>query len=336
MLITGAAGGIGSILSDNLFAQGHSLVLVDNLTSGSRLNFAVSQNSDSLICCSTSEALSKKELLGDIDIIINLAAISSLVQCELDSTLALKTNTLDLIPLIRFATQRNIPIIQASTSAVYENVSDTPFQESMQVEPTLVYSMSKRMAENLLIGAGELRGLKFQILRIFNVFGPRQDMRRKSPPFVNYLIRETALGRVPSVYAPLNQARDYICVDDVVALITRFIEEPVLFEKNRILNVCRGEAISVSDILHSIEIGLGKKIQFTQGKSEELWEDALIQLEKYGPVNRERVKRETLRSSIGDTNLMRNEISWSPSHNVLDCIRQNSKQIYSTAQLLVN
>ena len=90
--------------------------------------------------------------------------------------------------------------------------------------------------------------MKITTLRFFNVFGPRQDIHRKNPPLLNYLVREVKGGNAPVLHSDGKQQRDYIHVDDVVRLVDICLDK----KPNDTFNVCTGTLISVNQIVEYV------------------------------------------------------------------------------------
>ena len=193
--ITGAAGGIGSCLADNLFELGFEIVLVDDLSSGQISNFKIIDNIESLNKIDIRDEEKLLKVFNGCTHIIHLAAISSLAACQLNPSQAMAINVGGTASVSSVANKLGAALIFASTSAIYENNHITPFSEEQSTSPNLVYPLSKKFSEEIINALSATNGLNFVILRFFNVFGPRQDVKRTNPPLVNYLIREHVLGK---------------------------------------------------------------------------------------------------------------------------------------------
>lgn len=323
--ITGAAGGIGSVLSDRFAELGISTVLVDNLENGSLENFEHKINKINLNLIDILDFENLRKILRNCDLIIHLAAVSSLVSCQTNPTKAFNVNLSGTSNVVKIANEIGAPIIFASTSAVYEN-SKLPFVETEIVNPHLIYSLSKKFAEDLILGNEKTNNLQFVILRLFNVFGPKQDIRRKNPPLINYLIREVTLDKIPTIYAPLNQERDYVFIEDVIDLILKFALNEIPFSNN-ILNVCSGTSISISQIIKAVETGLKKQLVIENSSPEKLWEyheNLFVGKKSLDPSI---VRSETLKVSIGDPELTARLLNWKCKHDVLHEIEIHSAAI---------
>ena len=199
ILITGAAGQIGSGLAKLLIEKGHKLTLCDNLRNGYINNLKVDEE---IIAPFYKVDIATEELsdwCGDqYDAIIHLAAITSLPDCESNPLETLRINVSGTANVLEFARRYNVPhVIFASTSAVYENTDAEVFTEDLEVNPRLYYSLSKKMAEEVVQSYQENYGLKVTTLRFFNVFGPDGDQTRPNPPLLNFVVRELKKGVAP-------------------------------------------------------------------------------------------------------------------------------------------
>lgn len=276
ILITGGAGGIGSTLGRLLVSFGASVVSLDNLHNGYLENLDPSIQNIKESVYSTFLPRIVKEVSPDY--IVHMAGVSSLPDCEKDPMECYMTNTVGTLNVLDSARINGIKdIIFTSTSAVYENNDEFPFTEDMEVKPTLNYSLSKKLAEEICHSYIENHGMNVTILRLFNVFGPRQDIYRKSPPLINYIVKEIMNGRAPVLHSNGEQRRDYISVDKVCEVIVRLLERGL---KVGTYNVCSGETFSVNDIYEEICLRFHFTKASTYNAASELWKDYGLTLDK--------------------------------------------------------
>jgi nucleoside-diphosphate-sugar epimerase len=106
-------------------------------------------------------------------------------------------------------------------------------------------------------------------LRFFNVFGPRQDIHRKSPPLINFIVREITANRPITFFSDGKQQRDYIHVDDVVTMIDACINNPEA--KQETFNLCTGTLTSVKDIIGYAERAFEMKLEHNFEQPKEFW-----------------------------------------------------------------
>lgn len=326
ILITGGAGGIGSTLGYHLNKNGHDLILVDNLRNGYAENliiegvsfgkfYNIDINSDDFHYIVSQEIP---------DAIVHLAAITSLPDCEINYRECIRCNVEGTASVLGAARKSGIDrIIFASTSAVYENTpqGENGFLESDEINPRLFYPLSKKMAEEICMSFSENYGMNITTLRFFNVFGPRQDMHRKSPPLINYIVRELINNRSPILHSTGEQSRDYVYVEDVIDLI-----EKCLTRDNKgyhTFNVSTGTLTSVKDILESVKSGINleRDIDAIYREPNRLWEAYEDLFGGKYPLKKSIVEKETLKKSLGNNLASKKLLNWNPESKILSLIK---------------
>ncbi len=217
ILVTGGAGFVGSHLCQTLYAQGHSIVCVDNFYTGRRENIA------SLIGLPHFELLSHDicfPLFLEVDEIYNLACPASPVHYQNDPVQTTKTSVSGAINMLGLAKKLNAKILQASTSEVYGDPQIHPQPEHYwgNVNPIGIracYDEGKRCAETLFFDYHRQYGVKIKVARIFNTYGPHMhpnDGRVVS----NFIVQ--ALQNLPlTIYGKGTQTRSFCYVSDLVA-----------------------------------------------------------------------------------------------------------------------
>ena len=229
VLVTGAAGFIGGQLWHALYKRGDSVVGIDNFSYGSldNLKFPDADFGAEVlrIDIRDREALPALFEREKFDVVYNIAGIAPLPDCQSDPVAAVEVNTLGLVHVLECARRSGVKhVIQASTNAMYENETEFPTVEDKFNAPTLVYPTTKYCAEQFCRGFAETYGMTVTCLRFANVYGPHIDCLRKQPPFVGYMISELYYDRVPQFHSDGSQRRDYIYVDDLIALALRVVE----------------------------------------------------------------------------------------------------------------
>ena len=328
ILITGAAGGIGSTLCQDLNSLGHQLILVDNLRNGYLENleqggqipgkfFKLDINSEEFYI------LVEKE---SPDVVVHLAAITSLPDCEVNYKECIRINVEGTAAVLGASRRSGVrKVIFASTSAVYENTnysSEKGFSEEDQISPRLFYSLSKKMAEEICQSFSINYGMDITILRFFNVFGPKQDIHRTSPPLINYVVREFKRGNIPILHSDGNQSRDYVFSEDVSDLIQKCILTDL--EGQKIFNVSTNKTISVREIVKSVKdsIPQASSIEEEFRESHQLWDNYPSLYSGKYPLKKEIVSKETNKSSLGDNSLVKKTFNWNPRVNILELIKK--------------
>jgi len=327
ILITGAAGQIGSGLARLLNEKGHELTLVDNLRNGYLEN--LKDNSDELIAPFHQIDIATEDLFkycdGEYDVIIHLAAITSLPDCESNPLETIRINVSGTANVLEFARKNSVPhVVFASTSAVYENNDVKVFTEDLEVNPRLYYSLSKKMAEELVHSYRENYGVKVTILRFFNVFGPDGDQTRPNPPLLNFVYRELNKGKAPVLSGDGEQVRDFIWVEDIVSML----ELCMLKQPNDVFNVCTGVAVSVNLISQWVAEALGKEhIGLEHKPAGDLWSTYPEMFEGDYPLSKELVAKETTRYSKGSYRKAERILGWKPNTDIESLVKKVTLQI---------
>ena len=320
ILLTGAAGGIGSTLGYYLFKKGYELTLIDNLRNGYRENLLIDNKpfGDFYYQDICDPQLADK-LLDRYDCIIHLAAITALPDCESNVNDTININVAGTTNIMECARKWNVPhVIFASTSAIYENNEEKIFTENLEVNPRLWYSLSKKMAEEVCESYRINYGMSITTLRFFNVFGPRQDIYRKNPPLLNYLVREIMQDKQPILHSTGEQARDYIHVDDVVKLIDICLEK----KPDDTFNVCSGSLLSVNQIVKYVSGILNSSITPIYREASKLWDTYPDLFSGDYPLNKEIVAKETNKYSKGSYQKAKELLGWKPNTDLESLIKK--------------
>ena len=305
ILVTGACGGIGSKLTPLLLSLGYKVIAVDNLYSGSWNNLEDHENLVEItVDISDSEKVFYAISTFEFNYCIHLAAISSLPECQINPPRAFEVNFIGTQVIADLCMRQKDfrQFVFASTSAVYEGIHDEVLTEDIEVSPLLVYPQSKYFSERFLISASITRNFPMVILRFFNVFGDRQNALRKSPPLINYLVREISNDRSPVLFGWNAPGRDYISVNTVVSLVTRLLGLKESYGNT--YNVCSGRIFTVREIYSIVSVALNSNISPTLNPPSDLWSAySELQLGEF-PLSPKFIEAETNKRSLGSPNLL--------------------------------
>jgi UDP-glucuronate decarboxylase len=216
VLLTGAAGFLGSHLSDKLLEQGHTVIAVDDLSTGSLENIRhllTNQNFEFL------EHDVRQPLDIKVDFILNFACPASPVHYQSDPVRTIETNFLGIINLLHLAQKTGAKILQASTSEVYGDPLISPQSETYwgNVNPIGIrscYDEGKRAAETLCFDYKRQFGVDARVIRIFNTYGPR--MAIGDGRVVSNFIVQALTGKDITLYGDGSQTRSFCYVSDLV------------------------------------------------------------------------------------------------------------------------
>jgi UDP-glucuronate decarboxylase len=216
VMVTGGAGFLGSHLIDKLLDQGHEVLCVDNLFTGTK------QNIDHLRGHGRFEFMRHDvtmPLYVEVDEIYNLACPASPIHYQHDPVQTTKTSVHGAINMLGLAKRTGAKIFQASTSEVYGDPMVHPQPEDYwghvnPIGPRSCYDEGKRCAETLFFDYHRQHGLRIKVARIFNTYGPR--MHPADGRVVSNFITQALKGEPITIYGDGSQTRSFCYVDDLV------------------------------------------------------------------------------------------------------------------------
>ena len=216
ILVTGGAGFLGSHLCDRLLADGHEVLAVDNLYTGSKSNIAHNLQNPNFEFIRHDVTF---PLFVEVDAIYNLACPASPVHYQKFPTQTIKTSVIGAINMLGLAKRLSIPILQASTSEVYGDPTVSPQPESYwgNVNPIGLrscYDEGKRAAESLFFDYHREHQVQIRVARIFNTYGPRMNLH--DGRVVSNFIRQAIGGESITLYGTGEQTRSFCYVDDLI------------------------------------------------------------------------------------------------------------------------
>lgn len=250
-LITGGCGFIGSHLAEALVAQGDSVRILDDLSTGKRLN--VPAECEIIVGDVALDGVVAQAMEG-VDGCWHLAAIASVVRSNeewVESHRVNLTGTIQVLEAARWAKPGGaIPVVYASSAAVYGDNATLPISESALVRPLTAYGADKLGSELHARVAGLVHGVPTTGLRFFNVFGPRQDPASPYSGVISIFMQRIAQKVPITVYGDGNQTRDFIYVGDVVRFLLKGMERSSV--DANVYNVCSGKQISIVELTHTL------------------------------------------------------------------------------------
>ena len=228
ILLTGAAGFLGSHLSERLVLEGHHVIGLDDLSTGSLKNLENLRNNSNFTFI---EHDVREPISLEVDAILNFACPASPVHYQADPVRTIETNFLGIINLLHLARNTGAKILQASTSEVYGDPTESPQKETYwgNVNPIGIrscYDEGKRAAETLCFDYKRQYGVDARVIRIFNTYGP--NMAIGDGRVVSNFIVQALRGEDITIYGDGSQTRSFCYVTDLVDGIYRMLTHPEL------------------------------------------------------------------------------------------------------------
>lgn len=305
IVVTGAAGFLGSHLSEKLIQMGHEVLAVDNLYTGSRENIKHLLSEPRFEWMRHDVTM---PLYVECDGILNFACPASPIHYQRDPVQTFKTSVHGAINVLGLAKRTKARILQASTSEVYGDPSENPQKETYwgNVNPIGIrscYDEGKRAAESLFMDYKRQHSLDVRIARIFNTYGPRMSVSdgRVVSNFIVQAIRQEPI----TIYGNGEQTRSFCFVDDLIEAILRFffLDEEI----SGPINLGNPIEITMKELVQNI-------LNLTGSNSEIL----------YLPLPEDDPRRR-----CPDISLAKKELNWEPKVSLVDGLSETIKYFQS-------
>jgi UDP-glucose 4-epimerase len=257
-LVTGGAGFIGSHLVSRLLEEGHSVRVLDNLSTGNRDNLASVSEQIEWIEGDAGLPEVAAQAVAEIDVVFHLAALPS-VPLSVEKPLLCHhhcaTATVSLLDAARQAGVKRL--VLASSCGVYGERPELPKREDQLPQTLSPYTAAKLASEQYCQAFAACYSLETVCLRYFNVYGPRQDPNSPYSAVIPLFIDAFRQNRQPTIFGDGRQSRDFVYVEDVVqANLKAAFTEGVSGE---VFNVGTGEATTLLDLVDRISELLGRE-----------------------------------------------------------------------------
>jgi len=260
-VVTGGAGFLGSHLCEKLLAEGHEVICLDNLLTGSTDNIAHLAENENFTFVKF-DVTNYIYVKGDVDNILHFASPASPIDYLEHPIHTLKVGSLGTHKALGLAKEKRARFLQASTSEVYGDPKIHPQPESYwgnvnPIGPRGVYDEAKRFAEAMTMAYHRAHGLNTKIVRIFNTYGPRMRVNdgRALPAFISQALQNEEL----TVFGDGSQTRSFCFVSDLVdgiyRLLTSDLHEPV--------NIGNPNEITIKEVAQEVINHIGSKSKLT-------------------------------------------------------------------------
>lgn len=254
VLLTGGAGFIGSHLARLVVEQGHSVTVLDDLSTGKRQNLAPLEGQVQLIVGDVADPAAQEEALAGKDAFVHLAAVASVEASVRDPLGTHRTNLEASIGLFDTAARLGVKrALYASSAAVYGDNPDLPLTEAATKRPLSPYAADKLAGEHYLAYYHRAGRLDATAFRFFNVFGPRQDPSSPYSGVISIFLDRASRGAPITVFGDGEQTRDFVYVTDVAAALAAALTRGTgTAAEMEVHNVGRGVQVSLLELLEQI------------------------------------------------------------------------------------
>ncbi|HEX9824369.1 MAG TPA: NAD-dependent epimerase/dehydratase family protein [Actinomycetota bacterium] len=312
VLVTGAAGFIGSHLTDRLVGDGHSVIAVDDLSKGRIANLAEARSAGGALTFYNLDVRSE-EVRAVFEkhrpqVVMHLAAQSSVRASLEDPSHDAQVNVLGLLNVLEGAAAAGVRklVFASSGGTIYGEPRRLPLKETAAAgaHPQSPYGITKKVAGDYLRFYQRYRGLDYTELALANVYGPRQDPHGEAG-VVSIFSAKMLGGEAPTIFGDGNQTRDYVFVDDVVHAFALAVDRA----PGKLLNIGTGLETSVNHLFRL----LADATSFT-GEP------------RYGPLPAGELRRSCLDPSLAEA-----ELGWKPWTTIGDGLAQTIAWVRATA-----
>lgn len=286
ILITGGAGFLGSALANRQVREGHTVLVVDDLTAGDPRRLS----SNVLFTRGDVKDVPRLwTLLQGVDCVYHLAArvrVPESVHYPRDYNDVNVGGTVAVMEAVRDTGIRRV--VFSSSGALYGEQAHQPIGEGQMPNPNSPYGVSKIAAEHYVSTLGTLYGIETVALRIFNAYGPGQELPPSYPPVIPQLLKQAKAGGSLVIFGDGAQTRDFVYVDDVVDAL---VAAATATDVNRaVINIGSGQEVSINALAVQVAAVAGRQV------------NVLHNLEQPSGVSR----------LVADVSLARQLLGWSP------------------------
>jgi UDP-glucose 4-epimerase len=259
-LVTGGAGFIGSHLVDGLLDDGHSVRVIDNLSTGNLANLAHVRQRIEMIEGDITDVETVVSAMRDVEWVFHQAALASVPRSVADpvsTNCVCVDGTLNVLLAARDAKVKRV--VYAASSSAYGASASLPKRETDLTLPLSPYAVAKLAAEHYCAAFTEVYGLETVRLRYFNIFGPRQPPDSPYAAVIPLFFEAMLAGRSPVIYGDGQQSRDFTYVADAVQANIRAAKAPKVGGK--VYNIACGRRTSLLQLVAKINDLLGTNLK---------------------------------------------------------------------------
>jgi UDP-glucose 4-epimerase len=305
VLVTGGAGFIGSNLVRALVEQGDDVRVLDNFSTGSRLNLEDVAEAIEVVEGELRSYERVHNAVRGVELVFHVGALGSVPRSVQDPLTTSAVNVEGTLNVLLAARDEGIRrVVFASSSSVYGSAVELPAHEAAAVDPISPYGVAKLAAERYCVSFSRVyESFETVVLRYFNVFGPRQSPRSQYAAVVPLFITAIAAGEPVTIFGDGEQSRDFTFVENIVEANLRAAEANGA--NGRIFNIAAGSPKTVNTLADTVGDMLGKPVE-----------------KQYGPP-----RAGDLRDSYADIATARDVLGWEPRVGFEEGLRRTAEAL---------
>jgi UDP-glucose 4-epimerase len=298
-LVTGGCGFIGSHLVDALINRGHSVVILDDLSTGKLEN---KNPAAEMIIGDTVNYATVDDAFSGIDGCFHLAAVASVEKSVVDWAHTHTVNITSTVNVFQAASRRQtrVPVVYTSSAAVYGDCAETPIKETADKQPLTAYGVDKFACDLHGRVAWHVHNVPNIGIRPFNVYGPRQDPASPYSGVISIFFDRMRRGLPINIYGDGLQTRDFVFVGDAVKSFMAAMDKiTVEHTGHDVVNICTGKPTSVRDLADIVAKMTGYLLEYG-----------------FAPA-----RKGDIRTSVGDTTHLRERLGLSLDVSLSDGLK---------------
>ena len=261
-VVTGGAGFIGSHLSEDLIAEGHKVVILDNFTTGRLSNLEHIKGEVDILEVELSQEGGWQELISDADIVFHMASLADIVPSIENPKSYFDSNVKSTLNILEAARERKPKIVYAASSSCYGVPDKYPTSEEEDMRPEYPYALTKRLGEELVLHWGKVYEIPVVSTRFFNVYGTRSRTSGTYGAVFGVFLAQKLAKQPLTIVGDGNQKRDFTYVTDITKGLLQAAKSNVTHE---IFNLGSGKPKTINYLAELIG---GEKIYIPKRPGE--------------------------------------------------------------------
>ena len=258
LLVTGGCGFIGTHLCRRLLSEGHSVLVVDNESNGSRENLP--PGVEFMRGDVTRPVEIESAFASRLDAVCNIAGQVSIIRAFSDPTLDLRTNVEGTLNVLQLCVKHKVPrLVHASSMTLYGDCLTVPTPECQRCEPDSYYGITKLAAERYVHATAMRSDLGFNLavtsLRMFSVYGPGQSFSNPYQGVLGIFSGNVLRGEPITIFGDGEQTRDFVYIGDVIDAWVKALQTSV--SAGKIINIGSGRSLSINALASAVVRAFG-------------------------------------------------------------------------------